>query len=150
MPLRRRNSVVLAIRGSNKFAGLTFKRPRNHPPYFMRAAQEVSRDLAHAIQLVQRNHTLVRRNLKNAIGRRVYNGAPGAQMLFPQLFDDLRPGCRLIAESLTSDLCLESGPSPQAENRADRSGNGFSSKMPAISQCPVVVSLPGEASVHFP
>src|SRR5262249_28910678 len=67
------------------------------------------RDLADAIQLLDRDDVFVRRDLKDAVGRRVDDRKTGAHVLGAELVDDDRAGRRVVAERPASDAPLELG-----------------------------------------
>ncbi len=54
-------------------------------------ADDLERDLAHAVQLVDRDHVFVSRHLEDAVGRRVHDRPAGAHVLGPEAIDDLGP-----------------------------------------------------------
>ena len=98
MPLRRRHRVIVAIRRARERSRLAHERPRDHAPHFVRTAQNLARRLADLVQLEQRNHFLVRRDLKHAVGRGVDDRRAGPHVLLAQLLDDLGARRRLVAE----------------------------------------------------
>ena len=64
----------------------------------MLAGQEVARDPARLVQLVERHGLLVRRDLEHGVRGRVDDPLARLLMLLAELLDDLRAGCRLVAE----------------------------------------------------
>ena len=105
--LGRIDGVVVAPHGARKAAGLPLERPRNHPPHLMRRRQQFARGLAHAVELLHRDNFFVRGNLEDAVGRGIDNGRAGLHVLRAQLFDDLRPARRFVAQRLAAYRPLE-------------------------------------------
>ena len=105
--LGRIDGVVVAAHGAPEAAGLPLERPRNHPPHLMRRRQQVARGLAHAVELFHRNNLFVRGNLEDAVGGGVHNRRAGLHVLRAQLFDDLRPARRFVAQRLAAHRPLE-------------------------------------------
>jgi hypothetical protein len=70
-------------------------------------------------------------------------------MFFAEFLDDLGPRRGFVADRGAPDrrfeLAITAGGKP-----CGKSGNGLARWIPAISQWPVVVSFPGDASVHRP
>ncbi len=97
----------MAIRSARERPRLPHKRPRDHSPHFVRPTQNIPRRLAHLVQLEQRDHFLVRRDLKHAVRRRVHNRRPGAHVFLAQLFDDFRARRRFVAERAPPDARLK-------------------------------------------
>ena len=126
------------------------ERPRDDAAHFVRAAQNVARDLADSVQLPERDHFFVRGDLEDAVGRSVDDRRAGAHVLVAEFLDDLGAGGRTVAERAASDAALELVHDFRREAVRDTAGKGLSRWMPAISQWPVVVSLPGEASAQRP
>ena len=70
-------------------------------------------------------------------------------MFFAQFLDDFGAGGGLVAERLAADA--RSNSSINSCGKAVRvNGKRLVSQMPAISQCPVVVSFPGETVAPLP
>ena len=116
----------------------------------MRAAQDVARGLADLVQLPERDHLFVRRDLKNAVGRGVDDRRAGAHVLLAKFLDDLGAGGGLVAERAASDAALEFVHDLRGKTVRDTAETASSRWIPAISQCPVVVSFPGDASAQRP
>ena len=77
-------------------------------------------------------------------------GLPVARCSLAELRDDLGARGRHVAQDPAPDRLLERAHDLRAGTRRGYSGNGSSSRMPIISQCPVVVSLPADRSVARP
>ena len=93
---------------------------------------------------------LVRGDLEHAVGRRVDDRPAGAHVLGAEPIDDLGARRDDVAERAAADAPLELGDDVRRKTRRETSGNGRSSTMPIISQCPVTESLPGDASAMRP
>src|SRR5512144_1420305 len=89
---RRKNGEVSAIGCPAECTAGAREWASYDSPDAILAIEEFSRNRAYAIQLFERNHVLMRRNLENRIGRSVHNRFPGAQVLLTQFLDDLRTG----------------------------------------------------------
>ena len=89
---------ILPLRRAAVVPGLTFERSRDHAAHGMLPHQHLACDRAGAIQLLERNRTLVRRNLKHRVRRRIDDPLPRALMLGAELVDDRGTGRRLVAE----------------------------------------------------
>ena len=77
--------------------------------------------------------------------------APVAQVLGPELVDDRGARRRLVAEHAAAGSLSRSGAMISAGKPFGKVGNALVDlTSPAISQCPVVVSLPAEASRILP
>ena len=83
------------------------KRPRDHAPHAVRPIQNFACDFAHAIKFSDRNHFLMRGNLKDAVARRVHNRFSRAHMFFTKLLDNFRSRCRLVADRFSTDSFLK-------------------------------------------
>src|SRR6266487_1721311 len=73
----------------------------------MIACKHITSDLAHMIQLFERNHFLVRCDLEDAVGWCVEDGTTGAHMFFAQFLDDFGARSGLIADHLTPNSLLK-------------------------------------------
>jgi len=74
------------------------ERPRDHPAHRVLAAEDPTGGATGVVQLLERHHTLVGRDLKDAVGRRVDDPAPGALVLGAEPLDDLRARRGHVAE----------------------------------------------------
>ena len=87
-----------------------------------------------AVELVDRDDVLVRRDLEHAVGRRVDDRRAGAHVLRPERVDDRRAGRDDVAERLPADAPLEFRDDVAPEIRAETWETALSRTMPAISQ----------------
>src|SRR5580704_14308036 len=90
-----------------EISGRASERPRDHATHAIRSIQKFSRDLAHLVKFRHRNYVLVRRNLKDAVARRVYDRKTGPHMLLVELFDYFRAGRRLVPYRAPPDLLFK-------------------------------------------
>ena len=95
---RRRQRVVVAVRRAREAPRRADERARDHAADAQPFANELVGDLAVAIELANRHDVLVRRDLEDAVGRRVDDRRAGPHVLGSELVDDLRPGSGLVAE----------------------------------------------------
>ena len=65
------------------------KRPSNHAPNAMRPVEQFAGNLAHAIEIGDRDHVLMRGNLKDTVSGGVDDGLSRAHMFFAEFFDNL-------------------------------------------------------------
>jgi hypothetical protein len=86
-----------------------YERTRDDAAYTHPARHQLVRNLTEAIELWDRNHLLVRRDLKHAVRRGIDNGITGPQVLRPQLRDDGRARGSFVAEGAPADASLELG-----------------------------------------
>ena len=103
----RRHAVVATFRSTHERVRRPVERPGDHAPDSVAPGQERARDLAPAVQLRERDDVDVRGDLEHRVAARVHDGAPGGQMVDPQLGDDLGPRGRHVAEDPTTDRRLE-------------------------------------------
>src|SRR5271156_3272561 len=103
----RFHRVIVPPLGASKISGSAGERPGDDAAYAIRAVQEFARDLAHAIELGNRNHVFVRGDLKNAVAGGVHDGKSGNNVFTAKLFDNFGAGCGLVAERAAADLALE-------------------------------------------
>src|SRR5580765_6803383 len=73
----------------------------------VRAVEELSSDLAHAIQIGDGYHLFVRGNLKDAVAGGVHDGLAGTNVLFTKLLDDFRAGGGFVTQGFATDLPFE-------------------------------------------
>ena len=98
---------VVPVRRAHVVARLTFERPCDDAPDRVLARQDLARDLASPVELLERNRVDVRRDLEDGVGRGVDDPLAGSLMLLPQLLDDLGAGSRLVPEDTTTRLVHE-------------------------------------------
>ena len=84
----RGQGVVVPVGGATKRTGLADERPGDDSPDIHRR-HEIEGDLAHPIEILHRDDVFVRRNLKDAVGRRVDDGPAGPDVLRAKAIDDL-------------------------------------------------------------
>src|SRR5438105_2121189 len=73
----------------------------------MRRLEQAPRQFARTIQLSERNHMLVRRNLKHRIGRRVNDPPAGADVLVAKTLNDVRSTTYDVANHAASCVARE-------------------------------------------
>ena len=105
--LRRIDGVIMPPRRPHKISGNSRERPGNDAPHAVRPVQQFARDLAHAIQLRNRNYVFMRGNLKHAVARRVHDRFPSTNVFFAELLDDFRSRRRFVSDGLSADQFLE-------------------------------------------
>jgi len=74
------------------------ERPRDHAADRVLAGENLARDPARLVELLERDRVLVRGDLEDRVGARVDDPLAGALVLLAELLDDLRPARRLVAE----------------------------------------------------
>ena len=79
------------------------KRARDDASDEIFADQHFSRDLADAIQLFERDHLFVRRDLKDAVRARIDDRFACAHVFIAEFLNDLRAACHDIAECTATD-----------------------------------------------
>ena len=79
----------------------------DHPAHAELQAGDLVGHLADPIELVERDHLLVGRHLEHAVLGGVDDRPPGADVLLPQLLEDLGAGGGLVAEHPAPDALLE-------------------------------------------
>src|SRR5947208_4707452 len=89
---------IVAVRCPFVVTRLADERPRDHAPDGVLAGQDLARDPAALVELLERDRLLVRRDLEDRVGRGVDDPLAGALMLLAELLDDLRPRRWLVAE----------------------------------------------------
>ena len=147
---RRRQRVVVAVRGARELPGRADERARDDAADAESLADQPVGDLAGAIELGHRHDVFVRGDLEHAVGRRVDDERAGPQVLGAELVDDRRAGRRLVAEHAAAGQARELVDDRRRRSRAETPGNGRSSTMPIISQWPVTESFPADASAMRP
>ena len=105
--LKRRERIVLAVFGARVMAARAGKGPRDHAAYKVFPDKHLPRDLAHAIQFLERNHIPVRRDLKHAVRARIHDRAAGSHMLVAELLNDRRAGRDNVADRFAADARLK-------------------------------------------
>lgn len=101
------DSVIMAALSAPIISRRASKRSRDDASHAMRTIEKFARDLAHFVELSNRNGLLVRRDLKNAVARRVDDRIAGALMLLPEFLDDFRAGGGLVANGFAANGALE-------------------------------------------
>ena len=96
-PLRHER-VVVAVRRAHVVVGRAGERPRDHAADCVLAGEDLARDLARLVELVERHRLLVRRDLEDGVGRRVDDPLAGLLVLLAELLDDLGARRGLVAE----------------------------------------------------
>src|SRR5215210_8230899 len=74
--LARLERPVVAVGRSRVVPRLALERPRDHPPHGVLAGQDLARDLAARIELLERNRLDVRGDLEDRVARRVDDPLP--------------------------------------------------------------------------
>src|SRR5262249_31709767 len=98
---------VVTVRGPLVVARLARERSRDHAPDRVAAGEDLPRDPAAVVELLERDRVLVRGDLEHGVGRRVDDPLSGPLMLLAQLLDDLRARRRLVAENAATRLVHE-------------------------------------------
>ncbi len=101
--LGRRDGQILAALRAAETPRPAHERPGDHAPHLVRRRQEFPGGLADPVELLHRDHLLVRRHLEDAVGRGVDDGLARAQVLLAQLLDDLGARSRLVAQRPPAD-----------------------------------------------
>ena len=91
----------------------------------------------------------MRCDLEDGVRRRVDDQSPGLHMLPAVVLDDLRAGIGQVAQHAPARLLAESGFRTSSGKPCGKVGSGCGETMPAISQWPMVVSLPRESSCRL-
>ena len=146
---RGRHRKITAVGRSRECARTADERPGDDSAKTVTLNGELERDCVDSILLVDGNHILVSGNLKHAVRGCVDDGLSRADVLGAELVDNRRPRRCVIAERAASDSRFE-----RVDERLwkaiGKHGNGRSSTMPIISQCPVTESFPGDISAIRP
>ena len=141
---------VAAVVGALERAGLADERARDHAARCRSSSHSSRAILADAIQLGERDDLLVRGDLEHAVGRGVDDRLAGAHVLGAELVEDLGAGGGLVAERAARRWRAAKRSMISAGKPSGTWGRRFSTTRPAISQWPVVVSLPARASRILP
>ena len=97
----------MAVRRPLVAPGRAGERPRDHAPDGVLAGQDLARDPAALVQLLERDRLLVRGDLEDGVGGRVHDPLPRLLVLLAELLDDVRPGRDLVAEHAAAGLVHE-------------------------------------------
>ena len=89
----------MTILSTIKRAWLAQERSRDHAADFVLTIEYASCDLTDLVEPFERNHFLVRRNLKDRIRGRIHDGFPGLDVLRAKVLDDLSSRSRNVAEN---------------------------------------------------
>ena len=96
-PARLEREVV-PVRRALVVPRLADERPGDHPADGVLAREDLARDAAGVVELLERDRLLVRGDLEDGVGRRVDDPLAGLLVLLAELLDDLRPRRRPVAE----------------------------------------------------
>ena len=100
---RRRHRVVPALRPPDERARTPLERPRDHAANEMGLATDPARGLAPVVELPERHHIDMGRDLEHRVSARVDDRLACPQVLGAELGDDRGPGRRHVAEHATPD-----------------------------------------------
>ena len=89
---------VVAVRRALVVAGLADERTCDHAADRVLAREDLARDAAARVELLERDRLLVRGDLEDGVGGRVDDPLAGALVLLAELLDDLRARRRLVAD----------------------------------------------------
>ena len=98
---------VVPIRRAFVVAGRADERTCDHASDRVLAREDLTRDAAAVVELVERNRLFVRGDLEHRVGRRVDDPLARALVLLAQLLDDLRPRRCLVPEHAAPGLVHE-------------------------------------------
>jgi hypothetical protein len=96
--LPRPQRPVVAVRRADVVPRLALEGSCDHAPDRVLPGQDLPRDLAAAVELVERDRVDVRGDLEDGICRGVDDPLPGSLMLLAELLDDLGAGRRLVPQ----------------------------------------------------
>src|SRR5438874_13066998 len=82
---------VVPVRRSLVVARVADERPRDHTTDGMLAGEDLARDPAGLVELLERHRLFMRRDLEDGVGRRVDDPLPRLLMLLAEFLDDLGP-----------------------------------------------------------
>ena len=105
-PARLEREVV-AVRRPLVAAGRAGERPRDHATDRVLAGEDLARDPAPLVELLERDRLLVRRDLEDGVGRRVDDPLARLLMLLAELLDDVGARRRLVPEHAAARLVHE-------------------------------------------
>ena len=94
----RLERVVVTIRRALVASGRTGERPSDHASDGVLAREDLARDTARLVEIVERHRLFVRCDLEDGVGRRVDDPLARPLVLLSELLDDLRPRRRLVAD----------------------------------------------------
>ena len=94
----RLEGEVVAVRRPLVVPRLAVEGAGDDPTDGVLAGQDLPRDPATGVELVERDRLLVRGDLEHRVGRRVDDPLAGPLVLLAELLDDLRPGGGLVAD----------------------------------------------------
>ena len=97
----------MPVRGTRVVPRLARERAGDHAADRMAAGEDLARDAAAVVELLERDRLLVRGDLEDRVGGRVDDPLPGSLVLFSELLDDLGAGRRLVPEDAASGLVHE-------------------------------------------
>ena len=100
---RRSEREVLAVRGARERSRWARERAGDDARHRMRTVQDLPRDRAVAVELLQRHHLDVAGDLEDAVRRRVDDGPPRDHVLPAELRDDLGARSSLVAQYVAPD-----------------------------------------------
>jgi len=97
----------VAARGAHEVTQSSRERPRDDAADAMRPNEQFPGDLAHAVELADRNNVIVGGNLKHAVARRVNDELTRANVFFTKFLYDFRAGGGLVSDGFPADLPLK-------------------------------------------
>src|ERR1700761_5627059 len=96
-PCRRRDRIVAAVGGAAELCVCAYERPRDDAAD-VEWIDQLARSFADAIQAIEAERLLVRRDLEHAVGGRVADRSARADVLVAEFRNDLRSAGMAIAE----------------------------------------------------
>ena len=103
----RLERVVVPVRGPLVLARHAEERPRDHPPDGVLAGEDLARDAAGLVQLLERDRLLVRGDLEDRVGARVDDPLARFLVFLAELLDDLRPAGGHVADDAVAGAVHE-------------------------------------------
>ena len=107
-PPAGRHGEIPPVSRAFETSGFSQEGAGNHPAHTQLSLQHLPGNPAEFIQLFRRKQLLMAGNLENAVPAGIDNGCMIPQVRFPQLLDDRRSGCRLVADAFVPDGFLVS------------------------------------------
>ena len=104
---RRLDRVIVPPLGTPKISRRAGERPGNHAAHFVRPVEHFPCDFAHAIQFGDGDHVFVRRDLEDAVARRVHDRETRSNVFLAQFLDNFGSGGGLVADRLAADGAFE-------------------------------------------